>query len=121
KTAEKMVPEATVSVVLAQCYEASGRLDRAEEFLGKIPPTETNAALLRQVADFYLRTGRPQRAEPYLDNLMMQPVSLQSRADIAWARRNWALQQVFAGSAVPDPKRIQEALELIEKNLREDR
>jgi len=60
---------------LAACFEAIGRLDRAdEEYRHALDAQPRNPAVLRNVASFYLRAGRADDAEPILKRLMNVPL-----------------------------------------------
>src|SRR5205823_397038 len=66
---------------------------------------------LRSIADFYLRTGQPQKAEPHLRKLL-EPQQKTPSGDGAWARRNLALVFALRG----DYAQRQDALALLEQD-----
>ncbi len=98
---------------LAQCYEALGRLDQAQEqFQAALALKPEDPALLRQVANFSLRSGHLAGAAPHLRRI----VALGSQvapADLAWARRNLAWVLAQTGSA----SQLAEALGLVGLSL----
>jgi tetratricopeptide (TPR) repeat protein len=103
------LPPRYAALPLAECYEAAGRLDRAEqsynEALAKRP--DDGRALLR-VAVFDLRLNRGAAAETVLRRL------LKSGRDVSTADRNWArreLAMVLAASA--DGAKVEEASALL--------
>jgi tetratricopeptide (TPR) repeat protein len=103
------LPPRYAALQLAQCFEAAGRLDRAEqsynEALTKRP--DDGAALLR-VAAFDLRLNRQVAAESVLRRL------LNSGRDVSAADRNWGrreLAMVLAASGAN--AKYEEALTLL--------
>jgi tetratricopeptide (TPR) repeat protein len=100
------------AVALAQCYEAISQMDRAEEQYQRALQAKPNdVTVLRKVADFYLRQGRPKQAEPHLRRLI-DPAFKAPQSDVAWARRGWAILL----AADSDYRRFHEALRLIDQN-----
>src|SRR5205807_7984993 len=101
-------------LALAQCYEAIGRKDEAEKHYRAALAAKPDAlAILRSVADFYLRTGQPDQAEPHLRKIM----ALRGEApegDGPWARRNLAVVLALRGGH----QQLQEALALVQRNVR---
>ena len=101
-------------VTLAKCLELLNRPDEAQakyEAAAKASPQ--NSHVLRQVAAFYLRRNKFDRAEP----LLRQIVALQSPAtltDACWARRS--LADILKGRG--DFDHLCQGLALIDENLR---
>ena len=114
--AERKIPPGEAPLALAQCYEAIGQPERAvtkyEEALASAP---NDMVVGRRVADFYLRTGRPKRAEPLLSRIVSEQLQVEE-SDVIWARRNLAV--VFAARG--GYPQFQRALKLIEQNLESD-
>ena len=103
------LPPRYAALPLAQCYEAAGRLDRAEalynEALAKRP--DDGAALLR-VAAFDIRLNRQAAAETGLRRLCKSSRDL-SAADRAWAQRELAMVLAESG----DGAKVEEAKTLL--------
>jgi len=100
-------------LALAQCYEAVGHRDRAEEqYRAALKSRPEAVPVLRGVSDFYLRSGQFENAEPLLRRL----ADARTKAppgDVSWARRNLAVGLAVGGSY----RRFQEALALLEANV----
>jgi tetratricopeptide (TPR) repeat protein len=100
-------------LALAQCYEAIGQRERAEEqYLLATAGSSAKAASLRAAAEFYLRSGDPENAEPLLRRIVEQAGDAASAQDITWARHT--LATVLASKA--DTKTFHQALALINSN-----
>ena len=103
------LPPRYAALPLAQCYEAAGRLDRAEslyhEALTKRP--DDGPTLLR-VAAFDLRLNRGRRRNPVLRRILATGRDV-SAPDQAWARRELAM--VLAASG--DGAKIKQASALL--------
>src|SRR5262249_40024259 len=69
--AVKQYAGAKAPLALAQCYEVVGRLDQAEkQFELALAAQPNGVGVVHQVADFYLRNGKRQQAEPHLRHLL---------------------------------------------------
>ncbi|MBX3440316.1 MAG: tetratricopeptide repeat protein, partial [Planctomycetaceae bacterium] len=102
------------SIPLARCYELVGRIDDAEQQFRRALETDSrNATSIDQLAAFYLRQGRVAPAEDALRTILDSPEQFASR-DLVAARRR--MVQAIASVSFT---RFQEALELLEENLRE--
>jgi tetratricopeptide (TPR) repeat protein len=113
KDVRTKLPARELPLVLAQCYEVLGRLDEAERFYQALLADKPDSvASLRQVADFYLRTGRPQKAEAPLRRLILL-VSPSTDEAALWGRRNLALVLGLSGAQ----KGLAEATKLLEQNF----
>ncbi len=104
-----------VTLTLAQCYEACGRLpEAAKNFQKAFEEDPGNPNTLASVANFYVRQGAAGQAMPLLRKLLDS--KLNTPPAMKWsARRSLAL-----GLASQQPAsyvRFQEALDLIEDNL----
>jgi tetratricopeptide (TPR) repeat protein len=83
-------------LALAPCYEALGRLGRAQqEYLRPLKERPQDPLALRGVAGFFLRTVQPARAEPYLRTLLSAKSAPEATA--AWARRALAVALAVQG------------------------
>jgi tetratricopeptide (TPR) repeat protein len=114
ETLKTKLPPRYAALPLAECYEAAGRLDQAEqsytEALAKRPD---DAATLVRVAAFDLRLNRAAAAETLLRRLLDSGRDA-SAADRAWARRELAMILAASGDGakydeasallVPGPK-----------------
>src|SRR5262249_32972316 len=93
---------------LARCYEAVGQLEQAEEQHRIALPAPLDMNVFRGAAAFFLRTGQPGKAEPYLRGL------LDMRNKVAAAEQAWALRSLAALLAQSgDARQFREALTLL--------
>jgi tetratricopeptide (TPR) repeat protein len=107
------LPQPQADFALAQCNEAIGRMELAEAQFAQLAEAEpSNLLTLRTVAEFHLR-HRPERAEPYLRNLLKRDPT---HDQVAWARR--ALANLLVTNA--DYQSFLEAIELVQMNLASD-
>ncbi len=112
--AGKALPADKAAAVLAAGYEALGQRDKAEElYLGALKP-KREVADLRAAASFYMRGGDVQKAAPFLRQIIDAPDQAGGEP-VLWARRTLALALAASG----DYKQSQEALDLLDQNLRE--
>jgi tetratricopeptide (TPR) repeat protein len=110
--AEETLPAAEAPLALAQCYEALDRRDRAEQYyLAALASRPADAVVLRAAVSFYLRFGPALKAEPLLRRLI-DPATQAPARDVAWARRNLAVETASRG----DYRQFRKALALIESN-----
>jgi tetratricopeptide (TPR) repeat protein len=115
--ATKKLPSEQAPLALAACYENIGDPKKAEEYYSAaLKATPDDTAMLRNVAAFHLRHGDLGKAEPRLRTIL-DLGSKASSADLPWARR--ALAASLASNT--DRRRFEEALELIEKNLSDNK
>lgn len=113
--ARARLPEDDAPLAMAQCYEAIGNLEKAEvEYQAALKRSPDEAGPIRLIAEFYLRQNQPRRARPYLERLIDLP-GHEDAETAAWARRQLASTMASGG----DYQQIQDALALIEQNLRE--
>jgi tetratricopeptide (TPR) repeat protein len=85
--AARVLPAESVKLTLAECEEALGRWEQAEQrFRGAIAERPEDFVVLRRAAEFYLRREQAQKAEPLL-RLMVNPAIYVPESDFAWARR----------------------------------
>src|SRR5262249_55044440 len=117
KRASQKMPADQIPLVLAQCNEILGRLGQAEKQYEAVWAANPDSlSILRQVSDFYMRTGRPQLAEPHLRHIA-DPGAKASADELAWSRRNLAVAMAASG----DYLRLTEAMVLIEQNFQGQR
>src|SRR5207248_9797958 len=95
--AARRLPADQATLALAQCYEALGRRDRAGElYQAALTASPDDVTAVRAIANFYVRTGQFQEAQPYLRRMRD---GYQSKAPdaAAWARRMLALVLTLSG------------------------
>jgi len=111
--AQQKIPPGQAPMALAQCYEAVGRLDEAEKkYQAALAAAPNDPAIVRALADFYLRTGRPRQAEPQLDRLITGQVKA-SEDDLSWGRRSLGIALLTRGG-YPN---LERARGLVDQNL----
>jgi cellulose synthase operon protein C len=99
-------------LALAQCYELLGKRDQAEKrYLAAFGANRRDVRVIRATATFYQRGGTPEKAEPFLRELLATDLKAPEQ-DTAWARRNLAL----ALGARPDGSAYDEAIRLLDLN-----
>jgi tetratricopeptide (TPR) repeat protein len=109
------LPADQLPLALGHCYEALGQAEDAEkQYAAALSAHPHEATILAEVALFYLRLDQPQKTEPLLRQ-MLEPAAKASAVERGWARRT--LAGVLAGGR--DQGQHQEALALIEQNLRD--
>jgi tetratricopeptide (TPR) repeat protein len=112
--AQTKVPVGVRALALAQGYEALGQRDKAEKlYQSDLATRPDDATVLRGAAEFHLRAGRPDRAEPPLARLVGARAKL-SAQERAWARRNLA----FCLAARATREDLDRALALLAENRR---
>ncbi len=108
-TAGKVLDDKARPLALAQCYDALGALDRAEQgYRTTLAQQPDSVPAHRAAADFFLRLGKPRDAEPILRRLLDGKLGA-DEADVTAARRGLALVLARSG----DPRRLPEALQLV--------
>jgi tetratricopeptide (TPR) repeat protein len=109
--AQIKLPEDQRAIVLAQGYEFLNDHTQAEQnYLAALNASPKNLPLMRQVAEYYLRTNRVEPAKKYLNDIISAtPSQPADKESIAWARRTTA--QLMAASR--DYQQFQKALELL--------
>jgi tetratricopeptide (TPR) repeat protein len=113
--ARDALPAEQAAEVLAAGLEALGERDRAEaQYQRLLKARPDDPAATQVVAAFYLRGGDWAKAEPLLRRLIDAPGRGGDGA-ARWARRSLALAKAAGG----DYRQTQEALDLLEGNLRE--
>lgn len=91
RQAEAQLPPDRRTLALARCFVALGRHDRAEEFFSAaLKENSKDAALLSEIAEFFMRTDQPGKAESSLRHLNDMATSL-SPEQAATTRRRLAM------------------------------
>jgi len=112
--AQGKIPAKHAPLALAQCYEAMDNRDMAEKkYLEAVAAAPADARILRQLVEFYLRTGKSRDAETHLNKIASGQIKA-NETDMVWARR--ALALILAGRGTYD--NLRRGLELVEENLR---
>jgi len=99
-------------IAMGQVYEVLGNFDEAEKHYQEalnIAPDDLQ--IVRQVAEFYLRTGRAESARVQLERITSGQVRA-SENDLLWGRRSIALILAAQGGY----ENLQKGLELIRQN-----
>lgn len=117
--AEKAITEARAKVkggiaplAMGQVYEVLGKLDEAEkQYQEALAVAPNDPRVVRQVAEFYLRTGRTESARTQLERITSGQVQA-SENDLFWGRRSIALILAAQGGY----ENLQKGLELIRQN-----
>jgi tetratricopeptide (TPR) repeat protein len=103
-------------LALGQCYEAVGQGEEALQWFQEAAKSKSNdVAVIRGVANFYLRVGLTRNAEELLHHVMERKIKARD-ADVAWAKRGLALLWA-SGSNYPQ---FQKALPLVGLRLAGD-
>jgi tetratricopeptide (TPR) repeat protein len=106
------VPDDRLEFTRARCLEAAGRLAEAEtRYKQLLANGAPDPALLRQVAEFYLRGEQSAKARPLLEQLL-QPTTAAPPDLVGWARRQVVLVSAMGGRA----KELDEAVNLLNKS-----
>jgi Tfp pilus assembly protein PilF len=121
--AQRLVTEARDSfgeqdspLAIAQAYQLLQDVPQAEQhYVQALAAAPDDARVLRTIADFYLRHGKPEQARPLLAHLTSGSAEGASTSDLLWSRR--ALARLLLG--VGDQYEWDEARQLIEQNLPE--
>jgi cellulose synthase operon protein C len=100
--AQIKLPEDRRNIVMASGYEAIGDRDRAQPFFqSALDAAPGDLAVLRQVAQFYLRWKKPAEAEKQLESMLqITPKDPAQKENLAWARRTMA-QMLAATNEYP--------------------
>ncbi|MBM4070086.1 MAG: tetratricopeptide repeat protein [Planctomycetes bacterium] len=110
--AERKLPERQKPMALAPCHEALDRVEQAEKLYEQALAAQPGDPLvLRNVASFYLRHGKQDRAGAVLQNIID---SKMPDALVRWARRSLALSLAYRGNY----QKFKKAMALVEENLR---
>lgn len=127
--AQSKIPAKHAPLALAQCYEAMYSRDLAEKkhlepaekthlelaekkYLEAIAASPTDVRIVRQLTEFYLRTGQIREAETQLKKITNGQIKAEE-ADLVWARR--ALAMILAGHRTYET--LKDGLALVEENL----
>jgi len=111
--AAKKIPEKQAPLALAQCCEAMKKTEAAQEkYEAALADAPQDPFVVRSVADFYCRTGKPLPAEALLRRIIDGKVKTE-QPDVIWARRQLAIIYAARGGY----QNLQKARQLIEDNL----
>jgi tetratricopeptide (TPR) repeat protein len=100
--AQSTLPPDQAPLALAECSEVLGRAEQAQKYYQTALATKPNDVLvLRGVAGFLMRVGRPRDAEPFLRRILDQQVKAGDR-DVSWARRGLAMVLVARGAPLAE-------------------
>lgn len=118
--AQQKIPPQQAPLALALCYEAIQDLEQAEKkYQEALAAAPGEATVVRQTAEFYLRSGKAAQAEPHLRRLAAGEVKAKdenrARDDRIWSRRALALLLLGKGHY----ENLLEGLDLVEQNLKE--
>jgi tetratricopeptide (TPR) repeat protein len=109
--AARRLPADKQTLPLAVCHEAVGDREAAEkQYRAALEAQPDDAVALRNLANFYLRSGQVAKAEAALRGLVEKAKDAEL---VYWARRTLAVGLALSGEW---PKQ-QEAMKLIEQNL----
>jgi cellulose synthase operon protein C len=116
--AKKSVPEKEQSSLLAQCYEAIGEIDQAEEcYLAVMKENPGNLNVFRNLAEFYFRHNMIDKAREQVELILASKQDdATSAANRAWARRS--LAGILAQKG--DFADVQKAIQLVQQNTSND-
>jgi tetratricopeptide (TPR) repeat protein len=110
--AERQLKSDKALFTVGLCCELLGQPEKAEQkYQAAVKASPQNTRFIRNLANFYLRTGKASAAEPLLNEI----IKLQSPAtlvDVCWARRN--LANMVKGR---DYEGLRQALALLDENL----
>ncbi len=111
--AQKNLPADVAPLALAQCYESLGRIADAEEHYQRaLAAAASDPNVVRQVAAFYLRSGKTQPAETQLRRITEGEIG-GTTEELSWARRRLALVRADRGGYA----NLVRGLALLDENL----
>jgi tetratricopeptide (TPR) repeat protein len=114
----RQVPAKNVELTLARCYEESNQRDKAEAAFDRYAAAHPDDILAwRQLADYHLRHEQWAKAEPWLRKWTTNSSAIPGRL-VYQARRQLA-KTLAKLSLQGDPSRYQEAIDLIQGNIRQ--
>jgi tetratricopeptide (TPR) repeat protein len=112
--ARKNIAGDQVLFALAQCYEAIGKKEQAEQqYVAALQKRHNDLSVIQKVVAYYRRTGQRDKSRHYLETLFGPDVSKDVKQ---WARRTLAID-LTTNKRYPDFKK---AIDLLEDNLREN-
>ncbi|HKM52671.1 MAG TPA: tetratricopeptide repeat protein, partial [Isosphaeraceae bacterium] len=116
KQAERDLPSDLRSLTLAQCWGIVGDREKAViQYQAALKAQPSNVLVLRSFADFLVQAGQPREAQTLLRQLL-DPALNAPAEEVRLARRILAVSLPDEG----DPRKLQEALALIDANLSTD-
>ena len=111
--AERAMAADQAPLAIAQCYELLGKIDLAQSrYQSALERAPRNVVVVRRVVEFQMRNGLNTEAESLLRNTLNGSKEI-AEPDLRWATRNLALVLTTSGN----PKKLDEALTLIDRNL----
>ncbi|MGQ9504587.1 MAG: tetratricopeptide repeat protein [Thermogutta sp.] len=110
--AQEKIKGGIAPIAMAQVYEVLGNLDEAEkQYQEAIKIAPDDPRVVRQVTEFYLRTGRTESARVQLERITSGDVKA-TESDLFWGRRAIALILAAQGGY----ENLQKGLQLIRQN-----
>lgn len=101
------------SLAIAQCYERLGDVEQADKgFQAALKQSPNDMAIRRMAVEFYLKNNDVAKAEPLLTEMIKKSRDKKDK-DLPWANRSLAIIYSLKGN----PEQLNQALELIDKNL----
>jgi len=114
--AASKIPKDQAPLVLAQCYEGTGKIAQArQKYEEALDASPASPHVARSVAGFYLRTRQSEPAKKLLNSMIAGKIA-SSPADVIWARRCLALLLASGG----DYRNVRKAAGMIRENLKAD-
>lgn len=117
RTAQLLLPEDRVPLILGQSFEALGDLALAEQYyVSGAALYPENFGIVGEVANHFAKTNRPARAVPYLEQLLRIGAARNSPSDrpaLVWARRALAVIMANQGGYADQER----AVKLLEENM----
>ncbi len=99
-------------LALGQCYETLQNLDEAERYYQEaLTGSPSDPQVVRQVAEFYLRTGKTESAVTQISRIISGEVQAKQE-DAAWGRRAMALLLANRGGY----ENLQKGISLVKQN-----
>jgi len=112
--AARALPRDQAARTLALCHSIAGSNEEADKFFQSALSLQPgDVTTLRLAAEFYIKVLRLDKAAPLIEKLL-DPETKATPADLNWAKRARGLVKMRSG----DPRQIDEALALIEQNLK---
>lgn len=110
--AGKNIPAKDAALAMAQCYAVMGMTSAAtKKFDEALAAAPNDLAVVRQVADFYVRTRQTTLADPLLQKIIDGTLKAEL-PDVVWARRELALTYAQRGTY----QNLKKAEKLLEQN-----
>jgi len=117
---EKKLPQDTVPLVLAQCYDMLNKPTEAEAaYRAAVDAKPDDLSMTRTLTGFYLRKGRLAEADKLLDQMLVQTPAegTDEAAQVAWARR---MKATVMARLNPSQSTVDEAMRILQQNAGQD-